>query len=422
MNSVETSKFLQAALVMLLVESQPSFANDFNLRSTLPGSRANLMGGAYTALAEDASGVYYNPAGMAHKATTATIETHRLVQSAISLSNEYTESAENVLEDHDTSFRSDGGFLDFMGARIKTLDNRWTLGVAYLALDKIDGGETLVIDSPTGSFNSFSRIQQKTSLTEAIGIGSSYLLTSGFSFGLSLFHLSKRSDVTDNQLITLADDSTSVVDVLFTSRQSGLMPVLGLSVRGSTFSLGLSARAQIPDAQKTEFLRHSVTATGDGSGNNTAIDRGDTNQFNSPTIVTTAAGAAWHPSPWISLSADGLYHSIEGTNSTVQYESTYNYSAGAEVTLGAIQTRLGVFSNNSIVATPAESNQARDASIDYLGYSLGFGFRAAGGSEVAIGVIAQDGVGKARLQADQDTIQEVKSQSFKTVISTSVAI
>ena len=113
------------------------------MRSTLPGGRANLLGGAYTALAEDASGVYYNPAGMAHKAPAATIDTRGLVQSAISISNEYTESAESVLEDHGTSFRSDGGFLDFMGARVKTLDNKWTLGVAYSALDKVDGGEDI---------------------------------------------------------------------------------------------------------------------------------------------------------------------------------------------------------------------------------------------------------------------------------------
>jgi long-subunit fatty acid transport protein len=41
------------------------YADFFNNRNILLGERAALMGGAYTALSDDVSGAYYNPAGMA---------------------------------------------------------------------------------------------------------------------------------------------------------------------------------------------------------------------------------------------------------------------------------------------------------------------------------------------------------------------
>ena len=41
------------------------YAELFNQRNYLVGERAAMMGGAYTALSEDLSGAFYNPAGIA---------------------------------------------------------------------------------------------------------------------------------------------------------------------------------------------------------------------------------------------------------------------------------------------------------------------------------------------------------------------
>jgi len=42
------------------------FADEFHYNNLLIGDRASGMGGAYTAISDDASGMYYNPAGIVY--------------------------------------------------------------------------------------------------------------------------------------------------------------------------------------------------------------------------------------------------------------------------------------------------------------------------------------------------------------------
>jgi len=48
-----------------VLSAAPLSAEFFNQRNIIPGERAALLGGAYTALSEDVTGTYYNPAGIA---------------------------------------------------------------------------------------------------------------------------------------------------------------------------------------------------------------------------------------------------------------------------------------------------------------------------------------------------------------------
>lgn len=52
-------------LIALIAASAPARADDSNFRPYLIGARAAGMGGAFTALADDGSGPYYNPGGIA---------------------------------------------------------------------------------------------------------------------------------------------------------------------------------------------------------------------------------------------------------------------------------------------------------------------------------------------------------------------
>ena len=61
-----------AFALVLAVLSPPARADDNHYQNFLVGERAASIGGAYTALSDDASGAYYNPAGLAQlKATSA---------------------------------------------------------------------------------------------------------------------------------------------------------------------------------------------------------------------------------------------------------------------------------------------------------------------------------------------------------------
>jgi len=58
-------RLLYAALAVLLVPATTVWAGGFNIYEL--GSRATSMGGAFTATADDASAIFYNPAGMAYQ-------------------------------------------------------------------------------------------------------------------------------------------------------------------------------------------------------------------------------------------------------------------------------------------------------------------------------------------------------------------
>lgn len=52
-------------LLGLLLFFGVASADEFHYRNFLPGDRAGSMGGAYTAISDDPSGAFYNPAGLA---------------------------------------------------------------------------------------------------------------------------------------------------------------------------------------------------------------------------------------------------------------------------------------------------------------------------------------------------------------------
>ncbi|MFC1669010.1 OmpP1/FadL family transporter [Spirochaetota bacterium] len=52
-------------ILTIILSTKISHAEFFNQRNHLLGSRAAMLGGAYTAMSEDISGTYYNPAGIA---------------------------------------------------------------------------------------------------------------------------------------------------------------------------------------------------------------------------------------------------------------------------------------------------------------------------------------------------------------------
>src|SRR5947209_18962765 len=56
---------LPGALLLPFLLVSAATADDANFRPYIVGSRAAGMGGAFTALADDGSGPYYNPGGLA---------------------------------------------------------------------------------------------------------------------------------------------------------------------------------------------------------------------------------------------------------------------------------------------------------------------------------------------------------------------
>jgi long-subunit fatty acid transport protein len=59
-------RWVSFSIAFLCCISANSYADDFHYNNILIGDRASGMGGAYTAISDDASGMFYNPAGIVY--------------------------------------------------------------------------------------------------------------------------------------------------------------------------------------------------------------------------------------------------------------------------------------------------------------------------------------------------------------------
>ena len=60
------TSIMVVCIVLCLGYSPPSQADPYHYNNMLIGERATGLGGAYTAIADDPSGLYYNPAGIVY--------------------------------------------------------------------------------------------------------------------------------------------------------------------------------------------------------------------------------------------------------------------------------------------------------------------------------------------------------------------
>ena len=99
----------------LVMSSNLALGDQFHYQNLIPGDRAMGLGGAYSAISDDASGVIYNPAGMAFS----------LSNDVSGSTNAFNSKETNYLKTiGDTKFQenSSGKFAPFLGA-LQKIDN-----------------------------------------------------------------------------------------------------------------------------------------------------------------------------------------------------------------------------------------------------------------------------------------------------------
>lgn len=125
LNGLKSLAHVSAAAVLL--SAGPAAAAGF--LSSGPGARAAAMGGAFTALSDDNSAVYYNPAGLAGQRGALMIEHVPITESGAGL-----------------SFKD--GRLDFAAAQYPTRVGTFGFGLVQFAIGDIEARQTLA-DSAT---------------------------------------------------------------------------------------------------------------------------------------------------------------------------------------------------------------------------------------------------------------------------------
>ncbi len=138
-------------------------ADDYHYREALIGERAAGMGGAYIAVADDPSGMWYNPAGIMFS-----------FENYFSLSaNVYTQTTEiyrSTIAGQDYTYSSQGLVPSFFGFTQNFGKSKWGFAMVVFNDDRIDQNDVISnVSTTVGGPSSFTRKFFRQNTSTAIG-------------------------------------------------------------------------------------------------------------------------------------------------------------------------------------------------------------------------------------------------------------
>jgi long-chain fatty acid transport protein len=424
----------------------------------LLGDRAQGLGGAYTAISDDASGLVYNPAGL-----------------AFALSNDISGSV-NAFYSRKVTYKdtlgsdpfieeSNGSVAPFFGI-LQKLD-KYVPGLVgafgnYFRDSDLKDQDDLYENKTIGTsqIRRFHRSVNLRSSTNYWSAAAGYRVTEKFAlgFGLSYFNIDELVQEYQDakQSVPFNDGSTGwrilSQNVVTRLGVHGLEPVLGFQyVIGTDVSIGLSLRKGFLASQNIQVdteQRQTILTTAQvdeldqesgfvvGTSSKQSINREKNDNPMGSWPATIRFGAAWFASTRFLLSADVAHYTAVTDAGEIEAfgKAVYNREAVTNVMLGSefyivpsFPIRFGLFTNNDArpVVDEAEPNADKNETcanadwaekycgqpdhIDYIGESLFIAW-VQPNSQIAVGAVLQQGSGKAQKLGDHN-VQDVEASS-----------
>jgi len=423
-------------LLMILLGSlmQPLavLADQYHYKDILIGDRASGFGGAYTAISDDPSGLYYNPAGIVRAPDgQLSASANAFNQTSYTYSNINSSDKEWVR-------RSNASLANFFGVFQPLGSGMLGFSIAAPDINKASQDETFnnyQAADPNWTVDSEILNYKEDDSTVLVGPTYALNLSKQFSMGLSLYTHIRNAELEFRQDVRLTNNGNGdkVYDIRyqkFKTNELGLKPILGLAWDPSPkHSLGLKIAKtfildQTPLAQQNKNTNAVVTKNGNATtitldnANSVNPQNGNDNPVGMVKVedrelpLEASIGFAWFPTPYFIFSADVDYFS-----ETKTYAETLNYSAGTEYFWSPQwSTRTGIYTNNSNNKSIATET---GYDVDELGISISVG-KHNRLSVMTFGFNYLQGEGKARLNEDANFLQNLKIQSITAYIATSM--
>lgn len=435
--------------------SQHLQADQFHYHNFLIGDRALGLAGSYSALSDDSSGVYYNPAGIAFaknndiSGSANAIYTQKIVYKETIAKRDFTEKSSGAVPvffgglqklDHILSGLTFafGVFVD--DSELKDQDDL----ITDVALDSPSSCEP-GINSSSDYLERYHRAASQRAATAHYSAALGWLVSSRLAIGLGLDLTDIDELLLSNQDLTLKR-SLCIVGIAGsksslqtqTNRQSligrGILPTLalradlmenlswGLSVKfgryiSQKFTESVETRlidvdsadqaAVHPNADNREIITTRAAGVRVANG-----DLELAKPLGSPPI-SISSGFAYSPSPSLLIALDGTYHTaVTDADPIYQKNAVLDFSVGLEYYLmTSLPVRLGFFTNNDSRPKLNKNDIGQRDHIDYHGESLFLSWVRTK-NQIGLGVVFQQGSGEAQKLSENAAIQKVLAQTF----------
>ena len=449
-------------LLLLFVGLSGSvFPDSYHNITTLVGEKAAGIGGAYTAISDDPSGMFYNPAGIAFAPDNfVSISANTYGETKKQYQNVFGKSADYV--------RTSRGFNpNFIGTIKEIAGIRTGFSVLSPVSERFDQSDQFPYPQTRPNLSRFKVDYTEDNQTYLFGLSAAKTLSDKLSVGITLFGFNETTRIISSQLVEAKSGDFLSANVQDRRKTVGLTPVFGLQYMvAPKVSLGFSARRSV-------VTGGSRSVSGFSSSNKSGSIVGTTTFHNSqkrsaqisdgyifigppssgkiPEVNEFRTGLAYFASPSLLLSFDTIFtdgykktlsrNSYElKTGTTILRDSqdpemdrqaTLNFATGLEFfPIPTLSLRMGFYTNkanskninwgrsavdlylreigqNNVQVTDTmlyapESLQAkvRFEHVNVQGYTLGFGWETAK-SSISLTYLYEYGRGGSQIDNSQ---------------------
>jgi len=384
---------------VFLLLAQVAYADQSHYLDLLVGDRASGMGGAYTAVSDDPTGMYYNPAGVVYSPDTNTSSSSLAYQ----IKSKHYKGA---IAGQDWVRNSTSFVPNFFGVLQPVGDGYF--GLSFAMSDAVDEHQAQSFsnvpsvdkDGTNITINQVTVDLDDQDTTYKIGPTYAGRFSDNLSYGITLyFHLRDRI-VSFNQVADLVPNPGAGqydwTNQQIATSEIGINPIFGLMWSPSQrSSLGFTLRKTFIISSQTqqECTKQASAVSPDG------VICGQTFTFNDYKHITTSSSTYVDP-PWeIAVGWAGFPNNKEVYSADLKlytggdHTPTWNASAGYEHFFNSRwNSRFGLYTNNANTATPSSSDTLPVEHVDEYGITASVG-RFTRTSSVSVGIAYVSGSG-----------------------------
>ncbi len=392
--------------VLAATAAGSAWADDYHYNNILIGDRASGMGGAYTAVSDDPSGLYYNPAGVAYS-------NRNNLSASVNAYNSTAISYKGVLGGGNWNRTSSNLLPNFFGV-VQPL-SKGVVGFSYAVTDSILENQDEHFTN-IGTITDFVLNVNNEDNTYKLGPSYAQQITDNLAVGITLYlHMRSSETIVNQQIDISGQPHLSQIGYLQTD-ETGIEPILGVMWSPmDKLSLGASLRQTSIISSSIKNQLTTDTTTG-------FINSTDSRAY----PLELSLGAAYFASDRLLYSADFNYYSkasgqvnTSTDNPLRSKAATWNASAGVEYYVDSSWAfRGGVFTNRANTPTVKSGGTNQPEHVDLLGASFSVS-RFTRNSSITAGFAYAQGNGKAQPISDVTNIYNESANSLTLFLSTS---
>lgn len=393
------------SIVFLLCMSTFALADDFHYNNLLIGDRASGMGGAYTAISDDASGLFYNPAGIIYV-------TDRNFSASVNTFAAQYKTYDNVIGGQPFNRKSSALLANYFGV-VKPIGNL-KFGFSYAVPDSVNEDLSQSVNKiPTAGGGTYDFTINLNNRDNTINYGPSVAVAvnNDLAFGLTLYVHSRDTLIIQNQFLARDNLTNQWTNSYFKLNELGIRPVLGvLWSPAEKLSLGVSLSTIYLFKSDATFQETCVNTASPTSCDTTATTAFP---FKVPTISTisekriypirVAVGAAYFPTSNLLISTDITYHTPVDDPVFGNKIATVDAAVGTEYYVSKKwAVRAGLFTNLANTPPIVAGVTSIEEHVNIYGGSLSL-TRFSGDTSVTLGGSMSYGVGQSQIGGTSST-------------------